>query len=66
MVDRWMAEGTTNDPMTPRMDITSGEHKKISDRYIEDGSYLRVKTLQLGYTLPNSLTAKLKIEKLKM
>ncbi len=66
MIDRWMAEGTTNDPMTPRMDITSGEHKKISDRYIEDGSYLRIKVLQLGYTLPSSITSNLNIEKLRI
>lgn len=30
------------------------DNKRISDMYIEDGSYLRLKTLQLGYNLPVS------------
>jgi len=32
-----------------------------SDRYIEDGSYLRLKNLTLGYNLPESATRKLGI-----
>ncbi len=37
-----------------------------SSFYIEDGSYLRLKNIQLGYTLPASLTQKVKIEKLRV
>ncbi len=33
--------------------------------YIEDGSFLRLKTLQLGYTLPESLLSKAKIKSLR-
>ena len=38
---------------------------RSSDLYIKDGSYLRLKTAQLGYTLPASLTQKVSIQKLR-
>ena len=34
---------------------------KMSDRYIDDASYLRLSNLTVGYTLPKSLTSKIKI-----
>jgi TonB-dependent starch-binding outer membrane protein SusC len=37
-----------------------------SDFYVEDGTYLRLKNIQLGYTLPISLTQKFKAEKLRI
>jgi len=39
---------------------------KGSDRFLEDGSYFRLKTLTLGYSLPESLTSKLKMSKLRI
>ena len=38
----------------------------MSDRFIEDGSYLRVKTLQLGYSLSKELTEKLNVTDLRV
>ncbi|MBO9732424.1 MAG: TonB-dependent receptor [Chitinophaga sp.] len=35
---------------------------RVSDRFIEDGSYLRLKTLTIGYTLPTSLLNRYKID----
>ena len=37
-----------------------------SSRFVEDGSYLRLKNLQLGYTLPRRITDKCKIERLRV
>jgi hypothetical protein len=37
-----------------------------SDLYIKDGSYLRLKTAQLGYTLPSMLTKRVSIERLRL
>ncbi|WP_298238585.1 SusC/RagA family TonB-linked outer membrane protein [uncultured Algibacter sp.] len=37
-----------------------------STYYVEDGSYLRLKNLVIGYTLPNSVAEKLKVEKLRL
>jgi TonB-linked SusC/RagA family outer membrane protein len=39
---------------------------QVSSYYIEDGSYLRLKNLQLGYTLPQSIMSKVKIKSLRM
>jgi len=42
------------------------ENTRISDRYIEDGSYLRVKNLALAYNLPKEISSKVKLENLKV
>jgi len=34
------------------------DNLRISDRYVEDGSYLRLKTLQIGYSLPQAMIRK--------
>ncbi|MCX6302419.1 MAG: SusC/RagA family TonB-linked outer membrane protein [Bacteroidia bacterium] len=39
---------------------------QASSYYIENGSYLRFKSLQLGYTLPESITGKIKIKSLRI
>ncbi len=36
-----------------------------SDRFLEDGSYLRLKTMQIGYTFPRKLIQKMKIQNLR-
>jgi TonB-dependent starch-binding outer membrane protein SusC len=37
-----------------------------SDFYVEDGSYLRLKNIQLGYTLPMAITQKMKIQRMRI
>jgi TonB-linked SusC/RagA family outer membrane protein len=39
---------------------------QVSDYYLEDASYLRLRNLTLGYTLPTSLTKKANIDKLRI
>ncbi len=39
---------------------------RASDRFVEDGSYLRLKTLTIGYSLPKELLEKSKIERLRV
>jgi TonB-dependent starch-binding outer membrane protein SusC len=41
-------------------------YNKPSDFYIEDGSYLRLRNLVLGYTIPSSLTNKINIQKFRI
>lgn len=38
----------------------------ISDRYIEDASYLRIQNITLGYTLPSDVTSRINISKLRL
>ena len=41
-------------------------NNRVSDRYIEDGSYLRIQNISLGYTLPKKMVNKLHIENLRV
>ncbi|MBS1655075.1 MAG: TonB-dependent receptor, partial [Bacteroidetes bacterium] len=50
---RWTGEGTTNDARNPRYSFTDANSNiRVSDRYVEDGSFIKIKNLQLGYTFP--------------
>lgn len=42
------------------------ENTRVSDRYIEDGSYLRVKNITLGYTFPKQLIKHIGLENLRV
>lgn len=62
---RWTGEGTSNSE--PRVSLNDpNQNARISDRFIEDGSYLRLKTLQLGYNLPKNWLKRAHLEKLKI
>jgi TonB-linked SusC/RagA family outer membrane protein len=51
----------------PRLNIDDPNDNgaDYSDRFLEDGSYFRCKTIQFGYTLPVSLTKKASIERIR-
>ena len=42
------------------------DNDRISDRYVEDGSFLRIKNITLGYTFPKALLNKAKIENFRV
>ncbi|MFD0794877.1 SusC/RagA family TonB-linked outer membrane protein [Mucilaginibacter litoreus] len=51
VLGRWTGEGSTNDATTPRYSFTDANSNiRVSDRYVEDGSFVKVKNIQLGYT----------------
>jgi TonB-linked SusC/RagA family outer membrane protein len=41
-------------------------NNRMSDRFIEDGSYLRIQNVSLAYTLPSSITQKVRIQRLRI
>ena len=55
-LDRWHGEGTSN--FEPRV-TNAGHNYQASERFIESGSFLKLHSAQLGYTLPESLTSRL-------
>jgi TonB-linked SusC/RagA family outer membrane protein len=62
--ERWTGQGTSN--TYPRIIYDDpNNNTRISSRYIESGSYMRMRNIQLGYSLPKSLIAKMKIENLR-
>lgn len=43
----------------------SGKNHQTQTRYLQDASYMRLKNLQLGYTIPASITEKIHVSKLR-
>ena len=62
VLQRWTGEGTSNSVPT----LGDSKNWVCSDMYIHDGSYLRLKNISLGYTLPRSLTNKAGISRLRL
>lgn len=54
-LDRWQKPGDITDVPQARFDQRNGSQH--SSRYLHDGSYLRLRSLNLGYSLPQSLIA---------
>ena len=61
--DDWL--GANQDAYFPRL-TSSGKNRENQTRYLENAAYIRLKNLQLGYTLPASLTQKAGISKLRI
>ena len=54
VLGRWTGEGTSNN--IPRAIYGDpNQNSRVSDRYIEDGSYLKIKNINLSYTLPKDV-----------
>ncbi|MDO6596542.1 TonB-dependent receptor [Oceanihabitans sp. 2_MG-2023] len=51
-LDRWTGPGTSDSEPRVTFEDTNN-NTRASDRYIEDGSFFKIKNLQLGYTIPN-------------
>lgn len=45
----------------PRYNQWHNNNFRVSDRFVEDGSYLRIQNISLGYNLPKSLISKAKL-----
>lgn len=55
VLGRWTGPGSTNSARNPRYSFTDANSNiRVSDRYVEDGSFVKVKNIQLGYTFPKS------------
>ena len=63
-LDRWTGEGTSNS--VPRASASASNNYLFSDFFVEDGSYLRIQNIQLGYSLPQSVLKKTGLDKLRL
>lgn len=64
LLDAWTPTNTNTD--VPRLNANDKNNtNRISDRYVENGSYLRLKNLTLGYTLPSTLSEKVGIQNVR-
>lgn len=57
-LDRWTGEGTSNDYPRLTTDDANKNFARSSDFYVEDGSFFRIKSLQLGYNITPASIAK--------
>lgn len=64
MLSRWTGSGTSN--RVPRLALGDTKNWVVSDLYVRDGSYLRLKTFQLGYTLPRVLTKRVGVDRFRL
>ena len=62
-LDRWTGPGTSNS--FPRVTTGANGNNLFSDFYVEDGSFLRLQNVQLGYSVSDSTLEKLKFDKLR-
>ena len=60
----WDKPGDITNVPEPRLFFGNGTNS--SSRYLSDGSYLRLKTLTVGYTLPQTLTNRAKLQKVRV
>ena len=60
----WNGPGSTNENFA--IDADSRLNREMSEWYVEDGSYVRLKNLTIGYTLPSSITRKITLNNLRI
>jgi len=62
-LDRWTGPGTSNS--SPRVTTGATSNTLFSDFYVEDGSFARLQNVQLGYTMDDSVSKQIGINKLR-
>ncbi|MGF7217067.1 TonB-linked SusC/RagA family outer membrane protein [Spirosoma lacussanchae] len=63
-LDRWTPDNT--DATYPRLTYQQAHNQRLSSFWLEKGAYLRLKNIQLGYTVPRSLVGKARIDRLRV
>ncbi|PKH67412.1 SusC/RagA family protein [Flavobacterium sp. ALD4] len=63
-LDRWTGEGTSN--FVPRVTTAGTSNRVLSDYFVEDASYFRIQSAQLGYTLNSRFVKKAGVSKLRL
>jgi hypothetical protein len=63
-LNRWTGPGSTNE--YPRLTTGLTTNTNFSDFYVEDGSYVRVRNIQIGYNFPQSIAEKMGMTKFRV
>lgn len=65
VINRWTGPGTSNS--MPRLILNDPNgNNRVSDRFVEDASYLRIKNVRLAYTLPKAWVNFMKISRAQL
>lgn len=66
-LNRWKKQGdVTNYPRAIRNDPMGNEYNRVSNRWVEDGSYIKLKNITFSYNIPAHIISKFKISGLKL
>ncbi len=65
ILDRWTGEGTSNDIPRVTLDDANQNFSRPSDYYVEDATFVRLKNISLGYSLPKTTLEKIGLSKLR-
>lgn len=63
--DRWLPDNTDASWFRPTIEDVNKNFRE-SDLFVEDGSYLKLRNIQLGITIPSKITRYLRIERLRI
>ena len=64
VVERWTGPGSTNEH--PRLTTEPTRNTVFSSYYVEDGSFLRLRNVQIGYSLPTKWIKHIKMERCRI
>ena len=65
VLKRWTGEGSSNS-MPRLIQDDPNRNNRVSDRFVEDASYLRIKNVRLQYSLPSRLMGKINVKNTKL
>ena len=65
LLSAWSVDNPTSD--IPALTLSDNNNeKRVSTYWVENGSYLKLRTIQLGYNFPQSIASKLSMQRLRM
>ncbi|MGI4760244.1 MAG: SusC/RagA family TonB-linked outer membrane protein [Janthinobacterium lividum] len=65
VLNRWTGPGTSND--VPRaIDSDPNRNLRVSSHFVEDGSFIRLKNVTFGYTLPQSMLSRIGSKQIRL
>ncbi len=62
VLGRWVGEGTSNTQPRVTLNDPNG-NSRVSDRFVEDASYLRIKNLRIAYSIPTKWSTAMNVKK---
>ncbi|MBT1703159.1 SusC/RagA family TonB-linked outer membrane protein [Chryseosolibacter indicus] len=62
--NRWHGEGTSYD--YPSADLSNNENKQANSWYLESGNFFKIRNVQVGYTIPSSVTSRIGVSKIRV
>ena len=63
-LDRWTGPGTSN--TEPRLTLGAGQNYFVSSRFVENGDFVKLRNVQLGYNLPAPLLEKWSVQNVRV